>query len=734
MPTKDDKQPTMTAEDAAKIAASVAASIRANYTDAHVVELIPGNLVAMDMLEDAIVGLPQEWGCSHRPEQEMMVNSGKWPADVCTCITNHWNAWDEHRHTLKSGKEGGVLLVQGGPAAVDAEAARLKKENPNWNKPKGKRSRRGSGSRSAASLKGGDQKKTILYCSFNADRANFPDWPDEDLVTIDYCNATGDAKPFLQVIKRRLEEAGMTITDFYGIFHCRDVYVLKDALENTVGNEHAIPGQPKQPHVHWAVRAGSRKGGLTGKNAAKALGLDEEHEKLIQWPDKRQGKYSWEDQISYFTHAKYPEKTRYRVDEVITLAGIDFAEIAKERMADWERQGVVNSQKDYADKVPWLRAKCATGEIILKDIFKKVNGKPNELYMIYTSSKKTMGEIKSVCEAYVQFKMNSDAEDLKAGEFEKATLYFFGPEGTGKSIMISALCDFFGVAYGWRFARLGQKNAGDQVNAQEIHRLDDVYGDALPDISTWVGYLDPHNPCTLPARYFNRENTAPHLVLISANVDPRTFFANAPTGEGAASVTLGAALRRIPMAFHYIDPWTYGMYNVRVFTPKPVDPYTVYLREDGVVCDENNEPDKAEIKRVFRRNRYAMQQAHGRFTPYATIPDIVRYVDATAGQNKLRDTCGLDAAIRTACATVRDRYAMAIRAGAMPDWPDFEAGFAMWCPIADAKPWGLNETYQIPPNDADISDPNTWIGMNTPKGFFLPPEKRQPATVQIGGE
>lgn len=143
--------------------------VTARYTEPTIEALIPGKLVAMDMVEDALDGFGgwDQFGVETWPEKDRIiargVTEGKWSPDAQLAYENHKAAWFSHRIKKKDGSEGGILLVPGGPDAVHAKAAELRKENPGWaNIGKKKRGRKKGRPGRPRKKQGGDGENEAL--------------------------------------------------------------------------------------------------------------------------------------------------------------------------------------------------------------------------------------------------------------------------------------------------------------------------------------------------------------------------------------------------------------------------------------------------------------------------------------------------------------------------------------------------------------------------------------------
>ena len=73
--------------------------------------------------------------------------------------------------------------------------------------------------------------------------------------------------------------------------------------------------------------------------------------------------------------------------------------------------------------------------------------------------------------------------------------------------------------------------------------LDDLRASAM-DANDWLLLLDPYNASPARARYRNKGEVAPRLIIITATIDPRTFFFYARK-KGEVDEALDQFIRRL---------------------------------------------------------------------------------------------------------------------------------------------------------------------------------------------
>ncbi len=120
------------------------------------------------------------------------------------------------------------------------------------------------------------------------------------------------------------------------------------------------------------------------------------------------------------------------------------------------------------------------------------------------------------------------AAKLRAGEFTTLVLYVHGVAGIGKTRMALKFVEQ-AIAYAatlgetWHFYKAATGNPMDDWNGEEVVVLDDLRASAM-EANDWLLLLDPHNASPARARYKNKGEVAPRIIIITATIEPVEFF------------------------------------------------------------------------------------------------------------------------------------------------------------------------------------------------------------------
>lgn len=647
-------------EAAVEYAKQHAHKLRARYVEPTIVELREGRLYYMDMLEDAIDGwrdVMQPVGLNGMGEQTRRFQERMlpyMPPDVQQCIKAHWLKWDQLRWKDKGGKQRGVKLISGGPDKVREAAQEYFEEHP----------------RDAQKKKSGSSKLKVFTWSLRLEREHYPEWSEDDLKTLDEAR-TGNIEPLGRMMLDRLTRKGMAVGDFYCILHNRDVYTMDDYMDAN-GDASMIPGSDKPWHVHFVVRAQGKSTGLTLSQIADALGLDR------NFIDKgKSGKDSFHNLLAYLVHAKYLQKTQYRKDEVLTLAGMDYALIYDANWAKWIEGREHIFFVNLKGRVDYVVKKCADDVFTREDIMRMVpdeNGKRtvhNELYYIYVMNPSVGSRIEHALKAAKESRMLASADALDAKEFSRTNIYIQGESGTGKTTLAKTMLRGFSRCFPalatkegehhWRSSRLAQRNATDQLVGHEVLLLNEMRSETVPEYSTALVLLDEHDSDPTAARFNNNPRQAQRVTIMTTVLDPlRLFFFMPKAGKGAARAdSLDQMIRRIRFFVRVLPPEQFGACNLMVSTPEKVDPYEVEIVTD---VDDYGIETTESLTLKWRFHEFG-----GRLTPDGLLEYIVRDIDARSNGGRLAASGELMPAIRHFQEIYREEVAGAVAAGAIAD-------------------------------------------------------------------
>lgn len=318
------------------------------------------------------------------------------------------------------------------------------------------------------------------------------------------------------------------VSEAHAIVHDKDVRNL------------ALPGQPplletKPPHIHAFVKLRERS--LLLPKIAEVLGVEAQY---IEKP-KRGGKaiegrtQSEDNQLAYLIHAKYPDKFPYAPEQVATVRGEDYCNIYESRKVDWIKgRAIVARQQAKVDVGAIVDAihegRITLGNIVLND----------DLYRVY---RECSLEIDKAFEIVGMRKAFQAAEKLRNGVFKTAIFFFHGPAGSGKTRLATRFLDDLRRRNGWEIYRAASNNPMDDWRGEEIIFLDDVRSSTMA-ASDWLTLLDPYNASPSSARYRNKQNVAPRVIVLTAPVNPVEFFYYA-RNKGNMNEALDQFIRRI---------------------------------------------------------------------------------------------------------------------------------------------------------------------------------------------
>ncbi len=671
------------------------------------------------------------FGKSSFAVQQRLIDSGLLPALECENIRKHQDAWNKWAFPCPKKDKGGVAyygvrLIEGGPAEVDrladkAEARskrgskRGEKEEPkvsiaffasdlnpdhfDWTPAeletletatKAPASKRGS--------KRGEKEEPKVSIAFFASDLNPDhfDWTPAELETLETATKApalykaGDIegyrahlRPLGEVMQKRLIDAGFDCSDGMGDFHIAlhfdDKFVIDDYNEH---GARCIPGHPKYLHFHVVARCGDEKTqAMTRKELGEALG--------IVWnmiEPNRRGGHLFENRTAYLVHIKNRNKTQYKPDIVVTLAGLDYGLLYAANSKRWAQGAATLTKKDLKAQVDWLREEAVNGRIRLDDILNSA-----ELYDIYACTQAATASIRDAFSTYEQRACFEQAARLGV-DYEKSVLFFWGPAGSGKSAFVRGLIAMLVARFGWRWVELSPKNAGDDYHGEEVVVLDDCYASAMKaedwghlldahkafgwrwvelspknagddyhgeevvvlddcyasamKAEDWGHLLDAHKAYPLSARYRNKPPIAPHLIIIVANTFPMAFFSATQASTGAVSLPLGAFMRRIPLSVWIQNADDHGAYNIKVSHAVRASSLLVFYDPNSGRCmqffDDKKGLDLASQlvsvgnERIIRGVDWTHECIDGSFSPIGALYPILAYLNAQRAHHSRR--------------------------------------------------------------------------------------------------
>lgn len=348
-------------------------------------------------------------------------------------------------------------------------------------------------------------------------------WLSSDYITPLQQAKDGDCRPLLEMIIKKLEDDGISVTEAHIIKHDKDKVSVWDSekMKNVI--------EKKAEHVHALLKFSK---GASLKKIALAIGVEPQYlEKL------KSGRYGYDNCLAYLVHAKDESKYQYKPDEVVTVKGESYASVYHRSMETWVKGRATKKAKETDLSIDWLIEKILSGEITKSNIMLT-----DEYYIIYGQHKR---KVNDALDTAGERKSYQTIAELEAGKFKKTVLFITAKSGTGKtqySKKFISLLQNIAVKFGqtWDYCVTASTNAFDEYNGQEILFLDDIRGDSLT-VSDWLKLLDPYMISPISARYHNKMGAA-KVIIITNTKEPIDFFAVA---KGNVAEDLGQFNRRI---------------------------------------------------------------------------------------------------------------------------------------------------------------------------------------------
>ncbi len=338
-----------------------------------------------------------------------------------------------------------------------------------------------------------------------------------------------DAGAILAYLVQRLEANGGEVVEAYGIIHDKD--------EREVWSEaqQALVMEPKPAHLHAVIKFKNRAKSAPIARLADLLGVEPQY---VEKP--KAGRYAHDNMLSYLTHAKYADKHQYAPAEVATVRGPDYLGIDAQRREAWLKGRAHLKKKRVAEDFEDMRDRVLQGEITRDQIMLT-----DELFDIYSRHQR---EIDDALSAYGQRRAYRAAANLRAGAFSTYVVFVHGDAGIGKTRFAT---DFITAsinaanAHGerWQVYRAATGNPLDDWHGEEVLLLDDLRASAM-DANDWLLLLDPYNASPAKARYRNKGEVAPRLIVITATIEPVEFFYYARQ-KGNVDEALDQFIRRL---------------------------------------------------------------------------------------------------------------------------------------------------------------------------------------------
>ncbi|WP_051176704.1 Rep family protein [Propionimicrobium lymphophilum] len=371
-----------------------------------------------------------------------------------------------------------------------------------------------------------------------SDLVSFP----EDAASVSVEDCRDRANRLLSLLVLLLEQTTLwgggypKIVEAHGIIHNCDE-------QNTAKIGQPAVMEPKFPHLHATVKFD--KPTFKIARIAKILGVETQ---FVEKPNGRippQGgrSGSHDAQLAYLIHAKDEDKYQYEPEQVATVAGQDYLEIQKQREAEWFLGRGKKRHKLAALSVDALLEQVLSGNITKENVLLS-----DELFRVYSELSDKFNRAFVVAGERKAYRA---AEAMKNGDFHTAIFFLYGAAGSGKTRLANLLVDQLIESTNWSLYRAASRHSLDDWQGQEIILMDDVRASAM-SASDWLTLLDPYNPNPASARYQNKLAVAPRLVIITASIDPVTFFYYA-RAKGDVDEALDQFIRRLMASVNVIN-------------------------------------------------------------------------------------------------------------------------------------------------------------------------------------
>lgn len=307
----------------------------------------------------------------------------------------------------------------------------------------------------------------------------------------------------------RLEAFGCKVKAAYAIIHDKDE---QDRWNEVTRRYDRVP---KERHVHAVFRFSDRKSSASLEQLAGFLGVEPQY---VEKP--KAGRYAFDNMLAYLVHAKYRDKYQYPAEEVATLRGKDYMDIHAERREVWARGAATIKTRNANESADYLR------DLILEGLVSKEQVMlTDDLFTIYSRHKTMMDE---AFNAYGQRRAYQAAAKLRNGDFHTTVVFIWGESGAGKTyfareFMEATLRAANTCGETWRVYRAATANPLDDWHGEEVIFLDDLRGSAM-EANDWLLLLDPYNASPARARYANKQEVAPRLIVLTATIPPDQYF------------------------------------------------------------------------------------------------------------------------------------------------------------------------------------------------------------------
>ena len=340
---------------------------------------------------------------------------------------------------------------------------------------------------------------------------------------------TQGAEVILEHLVGLLEVANCSVVEAYAIIHD------KDEREVWSDTQLALVVEPKPVHIHVVIKFASRAKSASLSRLGDLLGVEPQY---VEKPGR--GGFAYDNMLSYLTHAKYADKYQYDPSEVATVRGPTYRGIDASRRDAWLKGRAHVKKKRVTEEFEAFLEQVLQGEVTRDQIMLT-----DEYFDICSRYAR---EVDDALAAYGQRRAYRAAAKLRAGEFSTQVIFVHGQAGVGKTrfancFIEAAVASAFEHGHRWQLYRAATMNPLDDWRGEEVLLLDDLRASSM-DANDWLLLLDPHNASPARARYRNKGEVAPRLIVITATIDPVEFFFYARK-KGEVDEALDQFIRRL---------------------------------------------------------------------------------------------------------------------------------------------------------------------------------------------
>lgn len=323
-------------------------------------------------------------------------------------------------------------------------------------------------------------------------------------------------KPLCDLLVSHLETVigAESIRQAYFIRHLQDIELTSKDGE--------VVERTKSPHLHMVISV--QQQGSYSKNVTR--------QPLNKWAEglycrqnivNKLNKGQLDNAMSYLIHIKDSEKIQYEPQDVYTARGIDYVEIWNDRKEQWHK-GRITKRKN---KVVTPEAVDELVDMILSNAITKRELSLNPDYnLIRVYNKKVIDDAFKVA---TENKSAQAYTEMQEGKFRKSIFYLTGEAGSFKTECSKRLIKRI-IAWAkqefdqnWSYYESAEKNPLDDYHGEEIVWLDDVKQDSFT-LGGWLKLLDPNNSSNAAARFSNKPDFTPRVIIFTSTQDPFTFF------------------------------------------------------------------------------------------------------------------------------------------------------------------------------------------------------------------